>query len=715
MQKSKNAWLLSGLRFCFVALALLLAASGVCVRPLEDVFSFWLVLAWAGSFSSVFLLMRLKLLGGSQAHPLFWVLSTTLLLELLTQSTGGNQSPLLFSFFLMMGVASWEGKSFYAFAVAFVYCLCDALALRHSISFDSYSLYLRWIAFFITAFFLSKIVQIRSDKEKLNQKLVALKTEADQLALSSEPGAFEISSNQTFAMENRMSARVGTVMELENSLERQLTLFRLESGVQTAACFLLTSIEEKDVLRLKAYSSVSADVASDITLFPGETLIGLAVKEKRKVLLNQMPLDSAKALPYYLKHQPVGSFLSVPLFIKFDLDPSKTSGDGELLGVLVLDHTAPNFFNEDRLRSIELLSRLLADMVQNLRVLHFSKTKTSNLHALYEVSRIFSTSVDLEPTLEATVKMAAEIVHCDMVYIALRDGESEKFNIASYLAPSRGGLKPLGLEEELATWICRNKKPIRYTRGQREKWFPSFERQEGILGSVQSFLILPLMVEGRLLGVLRLNSHKTRAYGEYEQDVLETLANQTALALDKVNKVQQIKELAVRDGLTSLYNHRYFQERLSEELVKAERYNKDISLILTDVDHFKKFNDTYGHQEGDKVLRGVSQILLETVRAKVDTVARYGGEEFAVILPETDGNAAYDLGERIRKNIESHLFECDSKKIYRVTLSLGISCYPFDASEKKLLIQCSDLALYEAKKNGRNCVKRFKPGISKMS
>ena len=176
-----------------------------------------------------------------------------------------------------------------------------------------------------------------------------------------------------------------------------------------------------------------------------------------------------------------------------------------------------------------------------------------------------------------------------------------------------------------------------------------------------------------------------------------------------------IKNLAVRDGLTGLYNHRYFQDKLSEELAKADRYKKDLSLILTDVDHFKKFNDTYGHQEGDKVLMGVSQVLQETVRAKVDTVARYGGEEFAVILPETDGNAAYDLGERIRKSIESRLFEYEGKKIYRVTLSLGLSSYPFDAIEKRLLIQYADQALYDAKKNGRNCVKKYRPGITPES
>ncbi len=663
----------------------------------------------------IFLLLKLRLLGNQHAHALTWVLAVTLLLAILTQSTGGDRSPLVFTLFLLMGVAAWEGKSVYPFLIAAIICLSEGLALRHSLAFEDLSLYLKWLSFFITAFFLAKIVRVRYEKEKLDQKLTDLKNEADHLAANAEPGSFETPSNQSLAEESRLSARVGSVMDLEQSLGRQLSLFRMESGVQTAACFLLTMLEEKEILRLRAYSTSAPDLASDLTLVPGETLVGLAAKERRKVLLNQVPPDSARALPYYLKPQSVGSLLSLPLFLKPDLETGKSAGDGELIGVLVLDHPAQHFFNEKRLRSIELLGRLLADMVQNHRTLHFSKTKTENLHTLYEVSRIFSTSVDLDPTLEATVHKAAQIAACDVAYIALREGETSQFKIVSHLAPNRGGLKPAELEEELAEWMCKNKKPIRYYRGQREKWFPAFDRHEGILGSVQSFLMLPLMVEGRLLGVLRLNNQKPKIYSEYEQDVLETLANQTALVLDKVNKVQVIKNLAVRDGLTGLYNHRYFQDKLSEELAKADRYKKDLSLILTDVDHFKKFNDTYGHQEGDKVLMGVSQVLQETVRAKVDTVARYGGEEFAVILPETDGNAAYDLGERIRKSIESRLFEYEGKKIYRVTLSLGLSSYPFDAIEKRLLIQYADQALYDAKKNGRNCVKKYRPGITPES
>jgi diguanylate cyclase (GGDEF)-like protein len=129
------------------------------------------------------------------------------------------------------------------------------------------------------------------------------------------------------------------------------------------------------------------------------------------------------------------------------------------------------------------------------------------------------------------------------------------------------------------------------------------------------------------------------------------------------------------------------------------------------VDHIKKFNDNYGHQEGDKVLKVVSEIIQNTVRNKIDTVARYGGEEFAVILPEADGNIGKELAERIRKNVESHLFENNGKALYRVTVSMGIASFPFDARDQKVLIQFADQALYAAKEGGRNCVRRFKSSL----
>jgi diguanylate cyclase (GGDEF)-like protein len=687
-----------------IAAGLLLAGSGICIRQLADVPSYWLVFSSVAAFTWLFLLIRFRVF--SKSHHLLVLVGTVVGFNLLAQSTGGEQSPLIFGIFLLMGIAAWEGEAKYGYLVAILFSVLEAFYLRKEDAPEGLSLYLRWAAYLISAVFLARVVKTRREKEQLNLRLESLKNDADQLAFEAEPSSFNVPKDRLLMEESRLSARVGTVMELEGVLGRQLTLFQKSISVHTAIFFLWTSVEEKKVLRLRAASSLSKDIATDITLLPGETLVGLAAKEGRRVLLNDIATDSSKALPYYLKPQPIGSFLAQPIFLKSAQQEEGAGEDRELVGVLILDHEKPNYFQERELALVEQFSEMLADTVQNTRILHFSRTKTRNLHALYEVSNSFSSLLDLDQVLKTALATAREISSCDSAYVALTEGEGHKFSVRAWWGHASVE-KPIYLEDELAAWIWENKKPIRYTRGQKEKGLVSFAKREGMLGSTQSFLMVPLMAGEDILGVIRLNSQKPATYQAYDQDVLTTLANQTAMAVENALMVRQIRDMAIRDGLTGIYNHRYFQERLMEEMTKAERYNKDLSLALLDVDHFKKFNDSYGHQEGDRVLRVVAELIQGTVRHKIDTVARYGGEEFAVILPESDGNTGKELAERIRKNIESYLFENDGKNPYRVTVSVGIASYPFDAREPRVLIQTADQALYEAKKAGRNRVKRF--------
>jgi diguanylate cyclase (GGDEF)-like protein len=689
-----------------IAVTFFIAASGVCIRQLADVPPGWLILSWAVTFFWLSLLIRLHIF--AKPHHILFLLGTVIGFNLLAQSTGGEQSPLLFGVFLLMGIAAWEGEALFGYWVALVFIFLEAFYLRKEDTPQGLSLYLRWAAYLVSAFFLTRVVKTRKEKEQLDHRLESLKNDAIQLASEAEPSSFNVPKDKLLMEENRLSARVGTVMELEENLARQLSLFQKSISLHAAVFFLLTHVQDKRVLRLRAFSSVSDSIATDVTLQPGETLVGLSAKEGRRVLLNDITPESARALPYYLKPDSIGSFLAQPIYLKSSHSENVVSEDSELVGVLVLDHEKAGFFNEPELALIEQFGTMLADTVHNARIMHFSRTKTRNLHALYEVSKSFSTSLEVERVMETALNTAADICNCDSAYLAMIEGDDRRFHVRAWRGPSRGMEKPEYLEDELASWVWENKKPIRYTRGQKDKSLHSFSRKEGMLGSTQSFLMIPLMVGPDILGVIRLNSAKPDTYQEYDQDVLSTLANQTAMVLENALMVKQIHDMAIRDGLTGVYNHRYFQEKLAEEMAKAERYNKDLSLALLDVDHFKKFNDSYGHQEGDKVLRAVSEVIQATVRNKVDTVARYGGEEFTVILPESDGNAGRDLVERIRKNIESHLFENNGKSLYRVTVSIGIASYPFDSRDQKVLIQLADQALYEAKKSGRNCVKRFK-------
>lgn len=171
-------------------------------------------------------------------------------------------------------------------------------------------------------------------------------------------------------------------------------------------------------------------------------------------------------------------------------------------------------------------------------------------------------------------------------------------------------------------------------------------------------------------------------------------------------KNRQLQELANQDGLTGLYNHRYFHEQLSKDLLRARRYHESLSCVLLDIDYFKKFNDTHGHQTGDVVLSTLGQVIEDSIRDS-DFAARYGGEEFALILYHTDGSGAYDVAERLRQMVE----DCevhDKGNVLHVTISVGVATFPHEAiDDSKELIECADKALYKAKENGRNRVEAY--------
>lgn len=169
---------------------------------------------------------------------------------------------------------------------------------------------------------------------------------------------------------------------------------------------------------------------------------------------------------------------------------------------------------------------------------------------------------------------------------------------------------------------------------------------------------------------------------------------------------KQLKELSIRDGLTTLFNRRYLDGRLDEEIRRAQRYARPFALEMIDIDHFKQLNDRYGHSCGDEILKQIAWIMKETTR-ETDIICRYGGEEFCILLIETDGKSAYDHAERLRKTISSTLFRNGEILLNeKIAVSIGVALFPQDASERKMLVESADSALYAAKRGGRNQVKR---------
>ena len=168
------------------------------------------------------------------------------------------------------------------------------------------------------------------------------------------------------------------------------------------------------------------------------------------------------------------------------------------------------------------------------------------------------------------------------------------------------------------------------------------------------------------------------------------------------NKI--LRELAVIDGLTHLYNHRFFQESLAKHLSLSKRNKRTLSLLFIDVDHFKHYNDTHGHPEGDNVLKALAELMSKRLRTS-DLIARYGGEEFVILLPETNKAGALVVAENLRKSVESHTFKDEeSQPLGKVTISIGVAVFPETATEESDLIRKADQALYKAKNEGRNHV-----------
>jgi diguanylate cyclase (GGDEF)-like protein len=222
--------------------------------------------------------------------------------------------------------------------------------------------------------------------------------------------------------------------------------------------------------------------------------------------------------------------------------------------------------------------------------------------------------------------------------------------------------------------------------------------------NISSVLCMPLIYEGRILGVVASVSKRKNAFtfhqNYYDMWILDVFITLSRMSLANAFNHEKLARISKTDGLTGLFNHRHLQERLEEELKRVSRSRAPLSLILTDIDHFKKVNDSYGHPAGDAVLKGVSRIIRDRIR-ETDIAARYGGEEFALILTNTDSVGARKFADELRQAIQKNPFIVDGKSI-PVTISLGISSLPPVAQSKEEVIEKADQALYFAKKNGRN-------------
>ncbi|OGF47945.1 MAG: hypothetical protein A2231_06115 [Candidatus Firestonebacteria bacterium RIFOXYA2_FULL_40_8] len=232
------------------------------------------------------------------------------------------------------------------------------------------------------------------------------------------------------------------------------------------------------------------------------------------------------------------------------------------------------------------------------------------------------------------------------------------------------------------------------------------EQQLVELLNLKEFATIPLIVRNNVLGVLVVvaDGFTKQAITEEDLTLLEIFSNQSAIAIQNARFYERIERLSFSDELTGLYNHRYFQEKLREEYNKAKENNSSLSLIYFDIDDFKHYNDTFGHLEGDNIIRAIG-IILHSMLEESACPARYGGEEFAVILPGKSKDETYELAEEIRKTVENYEFEYKkTSRTKNLTVSLGISSLSDEVKNHKDLIDVADNRLYTAKRSGKNKV-----------
>ncbi len=243
--------------------------------------------------------------------------------------------------------------------------------------------------------------------------------------------------------------------------------------------------------------------------------------------------------------------------------------------------------------------------------------------------------------------------------------------------------------------------------GEVESSFPAEFRPPRVAG--RTLALLPLFYDTHLAAILVIWAPGARSLFRPHRRMLQNLVPTLSSALQKAQDHEKLERLATTDGLTGLYNHRYFHDKLQQEYLRAYRLKDRVGLLFIDVDHFKGINDAFGHVYGDQVLVRAAEVLKASVR-EIDIAARYGGEEFAVILPQASCGEAAAVGERVRFAIEQTLPLRLERRVQRLTVSVGVAAYPEVASTKEELVEAADRALYLAKRAGRNRVVVAAPG-----
>jgi len=362
----------------------------------------------------------------------------------------------------------------------------------------------------------------------------------------------------------------------------------------------------------------------------------------------------------------------------------------------------------NRRDEIGFLASCFNDMTSRIR------KKVFELSAMYRISQIINNAPTYQKALDEALVYIVTIFLAKRGSIMLVAEHDDQLVLRSVHRFGEEKTSAASLQERITLRVGEGIAGLALSTGQpvvsndcatdpRFKKYPP-EHEAATPGRLLS---LPLIVQGKAFGVINISDYSDNLnFPIDDQDILLTIASQVAMSSDNA----RLHELAITDGLTQLFIHRYFQIKLDDEIKRAKRYDEPLALLMFDIDHFKRFNDTYGHQQGDNVLRETAKIIRDAVRGS-DIPCRYGGEEFAVILPHTTAEQALIFAERLRVRVNSHPFLWGEEQLH-VSISIGISEYPLMAADKVTLIRKADKALYHCKERGRNCTSIYTDEVS---
>ncbi len=489
--------------------------------------------------------------------------------------------------------------------------------------------------------------------------------------------------------EGRKVRQVDRALELQEALGRLVELARRAVGAHAVLHFEVD--RSRDLAFVSAASGpdalvrdCSVPVTSDPFAFVLDRRTPFYATDFKRLLW---------ALPYYSGEVKIGSLLAIPVL----------SGD-VVTGVLVADRVEIQSFTGTEPDVLEGFAALAGEALARARASQSLEDHGAEFAAIYPESRKLAAQQDAASVRRHLMRCARELVPFEAAAIAVVDETSTRYAVetAQGWAHEFEG-REVGLTEKTWTaWVVRSAEspvPVENLRGEKDR-MPVLVLDEE-WGGAESLLAVPLRAQSKTLGALVLVGRRG-SFSAAAGRVLELVCNQAAAALKTLQVLERIKNMAVRDGLTGLYNRREFDRLLAQTASREERASGRFALLMVDLDHFKKLNDTYGHPAGDVALKHAADLLQGRLR-QGDQAARYGGEEFVAILQAADEEGALNLAERVRRAIESDNLVVDDARI-RLTASLGVAVWPRDGKAPEQLVAAADRALYAAKEGGRNRV-----------